>query len=590
MSSKAVELPLQVLALVPPGHDAEVLTRAFADTRDELTVLEGLEEGLLHAEAALPDLAILDVTLGGNAGLAMVHHLRALAPALPIVVLTPPEHLALASQALALGAAGIIVAPLSGDELLTLVARQRERRAERAERRRLVAYQRRAQRAALVAQRAAELVELSDSKRAAQHLAGLLTRELDCRQALVYLPVAAGQRQLSLVAGAGAPVAPPPYCDDHEALAHAAREGLDVVRLSLRAEQLGLILLGGLPRLEEPAPQEEWSALLEPSLSLTFGLLAEREHRRQGSLKDPSSSAYTFAYFVDVAGREIDKARRHARRFALATVCLEAAASGPRTQAAPDPDGTLVVERLLGGLRDTDVLARVDEQEFFVLLPETGGTGASACRRRMLEQLGAPGGRASGRPGASLDAAIGVATYPHDGADLSRLLQAARHRADASRQSVVRRLELERCGLEDLLEALSWSLTAGADRLDAPRALELPLRDLLALSLALVHAARRGGKVRVLATRAGEATLGATLAASVGHQPEEELSLELVEPSSAPPAQPLEAMALVAEHGAYALLGRVHRGIFRGLHASDPLLVDLITTRLEALAHPRGGG
>ncbi len=40
-------------------------------------------------------------------------------------------------------------------------------------------------------------------------------------------------------------------------------------------------------------------------------------------MKDPSSSAYTFAYFVDVAGREIDMARRHNRRFALATIGVQ---------------------------------------------------------------------------------------------------------------------------------------------------------------------------------------------------------------------------------------------------------------------------
>ena len=82
-------------------------------------------------------------------------------------------------------------------------------------------------------------------------------------------------------------------------------------------------------------------------------------------MKDPRSSAYTFAYFVDVAGREIDISRRHRRRFALATIGVHARKRARRRAGA---DAWPPSEGVLGAVRDTDVLARVDANEFYLLL------------------------------------------------------------------------------------------------------------------------------------------------------------------------------------------------------------------------------
>src|SRR5690606_12073550 len=125
--------------------------------------------------------------------------------------------------------------------------------------------------------------------------------------------------------------------------------------------------------------------LVAGQAATTFALIGEREHSHRGAMKDPSSSAYTFAYFVDVAGREIDKARRHGRRFALATLAVDeeppVVAGAAQPAGAAGPPSVASVERILGAVRDTDVLARVDEREFYLLLPETGGIGAHICRR-----------------------------------------------------------------------------------------------------------------------------------------------------------------------------------------------------------------
>src|SRR5262249_2378384 len=156
-----------------------------------------------------------------------------------------------------------------------------------------------------------------------------------------------------------------------------------------------------------------------------------------------------FAYYVDVAGREIDKARRYGRRFAIATVAFELSSSG---QPLPLSHAEMA-DQILKAARDTDILAHVDEHEFHLLMPETDGLGAHACRRRTLRGWGERGARLL--PKGLL---VGVATFPPDGQDLSQPLRVARRRAEATRYSLVRRLTPDQAGLIDLLEAFEWEI------------------------------------------------------------------------------------------------------------------------------------
>ena len=49
----------------------------------------------------------------------------------------------------------------------------------------------------------------------------------------------------------------------------------------------------------------------------------------------------------------------------------------------------------------------------------------------------------------------------------------------------------------------------------------------------------------------------------------------------------LDLLTVVAEHGAYVLLGRTSHGTFHGVHAADGLLTDLAIERLEKLSGVR---
>ncbi|HEY5958867.1 MAG TPA: response regulator, partial [Polyangiaceae bacterium] len=553
-----------------------IVQRATLTTQDELLLANDLADGLAKANALVPDIVFVDVAMGNAAGLAVVHHLRALDQRVTVYALTPPQRLDLGPQAVTLGAIGVLVLPLSGDEVYTTLSEVRTRRAERFENERLRREAEASRRAQKLADALAQIIAAPSRRDAAERLS-LILSQAGAERVLAYLPAGEGSRQLVRLGTIGSAERAPTFCEDFELLTYAQSEQLQVIRLTLERQTSAILLLGS--NLTQPlTPLLDSLAIIGPQIAMTIALVMEREQTSRGAMKDPSSSAYTFAYFVDVAGREIDKARRHARRFALATLAVEH---------RRDPVTSLlhstaieVAESVLSCVRDTDVLARVDDSEFYLLMPETGGIGAHACRRRVMQQLLGPGGlRSSGHP--ELDAAMGVATFPQDGMDLSQLLRIARHRADASRTSPVRRLGLDRLPLPEILDALLWRLGEASQGLGltAPQIIELPLMDVVGLAAAAVGEAARSGGTRIVASQRGGLSIGAAVRAALSTL-RDEVALDVADMSGQPACRDLEVLILIAEHGTYALLGRTTHGLLRAVHSSDPVLADLLVQRL----------
>src|SRR5690606_8219815 len=195
--------------------------------------------------------------------------------------------------------------------------------------------------------------------------------------------------------------------------------------------------------------------------------------------------------------------------------------------------------------RDTDVLARVDEREFYLLMPETGGKGAHTCRRRVMRYLLGEAGQRRGEIGLNLT--MGVATFPHDGMDLSQLLRIAKHRADAAKGSTVRALELHKLPLPEILDTLLWSVDtseASGAGIEAPRVIELPMVDVMGLASAAVQEALRGGGTRVVATHRGGLSIGAAVRAEGGRD-HEDVRIETIDITKIPGCLDLEALAII---------------------------------------------
>lgn len=439
----AEDIRITVLAVIGDEQTRALLPRVLV--RERLIIAGDLVRALAFAQSESPDVVFVDLTLGNGAGLTMVHHMKAISPETHVFAMVTKDTLEAGAHAVALGGAGLLLMPLSGDELLNAIGAVKARVAEK----------------------------------------------------------------------------------------------------TVRAE-----------------------------------LASERERLRDVvGIKDPTTSAYSLAFYADIAGREIYRAGRYGRRLAMMMILLDPPHASGGSSGQRSPIAALVTDHVLRVASDPTLIGRVDEDELHVLLPETDGIGAHILRRRLLLALGAGGGAPSGvDPRAVL---VGAATFLHDGQDLPRLMRAARRRAEASARSVVHTMTEAHRSVPALLGLLESITSPGDAPVDptAPAWIELPMDEAAALAGAAVSMGLRGGATLVIATYRPAPSVFRSVRASMGGGGPG-VTLRVLDIRSSAGCDDIEALVVLSEHGAYTLVGRAYGNVFRGAHSSDPLLADMVAMLL----------
>lgn len=552
---------VRVLALTDDAPTCDLLARVLPES--DLVIATDPSAAIEAIAAEAPDLVFVDVSGFHGAALAVVHHVKALAPEASILALARPAALEAAAAAVALGGAGVLVLPLEGDEVLTAVSEVEARLSDRQERERLRMATGAAERLLAAAREVAAIGESPDRSTAAAGVAKLVRGALGSRDVAVYLSEGSDLFVRGATEGDSSTAPASATSKDLDGLVSASGWG----RLALGPSQ-GHVLVRPPLSADDDAGMHA-ATTLAALAAVPLAMVSQTEQARGGTIKDPESSAYSFAYYVDVAGREIDRARRHGRRFAIATIVLEGATAADVPGAA---------DRLLEAIGDTAILARVDEREFHALLPETDGLGAHACRRRIVAKCAGVGPEPN----------VGIASFPHDGQNLSQLLRVARRRSEACRVSTVRRT----CGHLSSLDEILWALE-GAPPADDPalaglvtRALDLPPEAANTLIASVLGDAARAGSALVLAAGGEGAQVGcAVRQASVTAR--DGVAVYVVDLERMPGQPSVEALAVLSEHATYALLARESGGRLRGIHSADPLLADLLAERVGRTAGVR---
>jgi diguanylate cyclase (GGDEF)-like protein len=174
------------------------------------------------------------------------------------------------------------------------------------------------------------------------------------------------------------------------------------------------------------------------------------------SFKDPTTKAYTLAYFEDLVRNEIHKASRFGRHFSLLKIDLGSLDPIRRQLSEPELGHWLesVVYHVARALRSTDLVAAESDSRYRVLLPETDALGAAVLKRRIRdlwdrEQALRPEG-CEARP----DVTLSAATFPADGDQLETLVRVLDGRLDEARGSVVRELGSEKGSFALMAEGL----------------------------------------------------------------------------------------------------------------------------------------
>ncbi|HYF91888.1 MAG TPA: response regulator [Symbiobacteriaceae bacterium] len=124
---------------------------------------------------------------------------------------------------------------------------------------------------------------------------------------------------------------------------------------------------------------------------------------------------------TDYVRRELKRSERSGSAFSIA-VCR-----------VFDPLGGRAVPALMTGLapilRESDVLARLGENQVAILLPDTDSMGAWAVEDRIWQVVRSLAEERPDRPAIQLSVATGAATFPSEAADAEALLRIAVERA-----------------------------------------------------------------------------------------------------------------------------------------------------------------
>lgn len=436
-------LSLRALIVTSNAADAAFVERVLRDRDDRPSIALDVADALAKLATEQYDVVFVSLSLPRGEGLALVHHVRALYVSTEVVVMSARDALEETAHAVALGVLHTVLYPLTGDAILLGADRARERAMLVAERERLSRDEAQSRRRTATYARCAAFVAETDLDLIAGRVLEACAAELEGKNAAVYVPTPAGG-VLERISTKGNPSAFP---------AMLTLEDLGDVdptsAVHVEPGRVTLILLGeaeiaALVRIEsEEPPSPEAREALEIIASLGVAALAgarKVEGIARVGIKDPETSAYTFAYFGDVAGREIARATRFDRSFALLTVSLDGMDAVYRVMRREEIARfrRAIADAILESVRAGDVLARVEDDEYFVLLPETGLLGANVVRRRVLASCARVlEGRDTGT--ARCEPIVGIASFPVDGEDLGQLVRKVRARSDQVREGFFRK-------------------------------------------------------------------------------------------------------------------------------------------------------
>ncbi|AKU96764.1 two component, sigma54 specific, transcriptional regulator, Fis family [Labilithrix luteola] len=561
--------PLRVIALVDDPDVARAIEHVVGEEGDVLERAPSIEHAVSAASSHRVDVAFVELAAEGGAALALCSHLPSLSPGLVVHGIVHKNDLDRGAEALSLGATGVMVSPPTGDAIaraLSDVKVESERRNEvnlleqklARERKRLETYDR------LV--RFARGATPSDAVRTIVDGVAQLS---GAKGVALYATFGGGENERVRLAALGSAADWPASSAPADLARFVQVRHARVLPLVTVAGELGFLVL------DQPSTAHEGELSNLADLAAAMLSLVDRHDH-----VDESVRVFSSRQFRSVAERMLSLAGRHDRRSAVLAISLPDGDRPGRREEA-----TLEISDIV---RNTDALCGSEDGDLLVFLPETNGIGAHACRRRILARLS---GERRARPKGNVvrtqdprskapPIAIGVATFPHDGTSLKRLVKAARVRADDDARSPVHTLSLDSLGLREVVDALIARpmLDAGPR---SPYPLDIACTALFSLVGRACREALRGGEASVLTTL--QPGLGVAAAARQVVTP------KVLDVRGEAGCSDVEAIVVEAEHGHWVCCGRVVGERFRGVHAADPLLADVLGRQMLAMGGSRAG-
>lgn len=569
--------PFEALVVAEDESIAGPLEAVLRDEGATVHRAETVEAAVAISAHTSLDVAFVEVPLG----LALCHHLPRVAGGVEIHAVVRPRDLERGAEAVSLGVAGVLVTPVTGDAIVRAVEARRMRRGEEASRAALLAELDAARRRLAIYDR---LVRFARGAGPSDAVRAIVDGAMDlsgARGVALYATFGDKRAERVRLAAIGAATDMPATASPEALSGIVDARCARLVSLVAGTAEIGVLVLEGATEAEERV--RGLSDLAAAMLSVVDRPVEPA--RAGGGAAPPLSAQRGNAAFRDVATRLLSLSARHGRRASLVAVHFAGAERAVRRERALASIADLV--------RETDAFA-TEEGDLVLFLPESGGLGAHACRRRVLARLSGerrarpPASSSSPRlasgprsePGAEPElVCAGVATFPHDGPSLDHLLRAARRRAVEDARSAVHALGLAALSLPEIVdELLARPILEAGPR--SPYPLDLAEASLLGVVSRACRDALRTGQASIVTT-ARDGLGAATAARQVGGT-----SPRVVDVRGTPGCSDLEAVVVESEQGAWVCCGRTGDDRFRGVHAADPLLADLLVQRLVSAGAP----
>ncbi len=322
-------------------------------------------------------------------------------------------------------------------------------------------------------------------------------------------------------------------------------------------------------------------------------------------LRDRDTAAYNLSYFTDYASKEIYKARRYGRTFSLLTFSVDNLAMVKARLGVSDARRAVrgIIKALSRILRDSDVIAKASDQEFYLLLPETDFFGAMMFVRRALVAVREESDAQEVEARLPLALVGGASSFPKDGEDFDELVHRCRQRMDERRASLQRKLLLDTLPFWEEVELLLGN--ASSPKLPVDESAEPSRRgkvsDVLFDELQAEIARellREPGSRGLLYVGGPEIRADLPIALGLESAPPDLASRiyllgRRLDLDSHPALTPVflegdermarhEFLLWLSENAAYALIQRRGLGTTWGFHSSDTAVVDGLITKLQA--------
>jgi two-component system, cell cycle response regulator len=443
------------------------------------------EEALTLLRREKFDILITDLLMDGMDGLVLTETVRTNYPWVDVIVITQRDDVRLAVRSMQMGVFEYLVKPVDRDELLLTMDRLLERRRLLDRQNKLLDESMQYLQAQTIYRRCLDILSTLDFENLCEMIMRHMIQATGAQGGLLWLTspedrAEADSEKLNLAGYRGLVAledfptgitiredsfltsfrnGTPFFASPSLVLGNTGdrrdREAL-FIPLVVDDVPVGLLLL--LDKLKEDFTERD--QIIARTMA-EFSAIALKNSRRfqaleRVGLKDQGSTAYNLTYFIDYAGKEIYKARRYGRSFSLVVVMIDRFDFLQEHFKAEicNQMSRKLAESISRVVRDSDILAKVSDHEYYVLLPETDALGSQMFIRRSRETFWADPFISKMSRDYPVSVTLGSATFPIHGGDFDELLGVCREKMESARSSLYWRLRLGEKKFWDMVETL----------------------------------------------------------------------------------------------------------------------------------------